>query len=167
MADHTLIIAVTGIAVSGVVGPAMTAWATRVSDRRQFIRDREGHRRDEMLVLFDEAASLLALGPVRLRQIMESHRDGSDLTEEMRVWPEQVYALGPRLRLRLGANHDVVTAFGTVRVRLIEAGELRRDDPDGQAHENAVLRFEASRADFLDAAQRALRAPIKDKEAQP
>jgi hypothetical protein len=57
-----------------------------------------------------------------------------------------------------------VTAYERVRARLVEAGEIGVDASDTQEHENAILRFEAARAEFLDGAQRALRAPISDKE---
>lgn len=81
MSDST-IIAIVGIAVSGVVGPVVTVWASGVNSRRQFVRDREDRRRHELLALLDEAASLLGLGAIRLRQTREHQRDDTTAPEE-------------------------------------------------------------------------------------
>jgi hypothetical protein len=159
MVSPTLIVSIVGIAVSGVVGPSATAWATRVAQRRQFIRDREAMRRDELLQLLDEAASLLGLGAIRIRQAVEMEIDDTS-----RAWPEAVFAMGQRLRLRLGPAHEIVTTYEEVRTTLVSAGEAQaaqRDQPDS---EQGVQRFESARSAFLDAAQRALDAPISDKE---
>lgn len=164
VASPTVIVSIAGIVVSGVVGPAVSTWAARVSARRQFVRDREATRRDELLSLLDEAASILGLGPVRLRQTREHASDRTTPEAEVRIWPEQVYALGQRLRLRLGAEHEVVTAYERVRARLVECGQIGSDVADTQKHENAILRFEAARGEFLDAAGRALKARISDKD---
>jgi hypothetical protein len=163
MSDST-IIAIVGIAVSGVVGPVVTVWASGVNSRRQFVRDREDRRRHELLALLDEAASLLGLGAIRLRQTREHQRDDTTAPEEVQAWPEQVYALGQRLRLRLGAKHAVVVAYETVRTELEEAGKVGLRDPDGESHENAILRFEAARGRFLDECLLALNAEISSKE---
>lgn len=158
VADSTLIVSIVGIAVSGVVGPVVTVWATRASARRQFMRDREDRRRHELLGLLDEAAAVLGLGAVRLRQGREQR---SEPTEEVRLWPEQVYALSQRLQLRLGAGHSVVTAYDSVRSELVNAGKVGVQDP---AHEEAILRFEDARGRFLAASLSVLNAPIQDKD---
>lgn len=162
VANTTLVVSVTGIVVSGVVGPTVTSWAARRAARKQFVRDQAARRREELLALLDEAASVLGLGPTRLRQTRELQRASAELPEELRLWPEQVYVIGQRLRLRLGGADPVVRAYDTVRERLIEAGQLAMQDE--QQHENAVLRFEAGRGEFLTSARAKLDAPIPEKE---
>jgi len=163
VANTTLIVSVTGIVVSGVVGPTVTSWAARRAARKQFVRDQAARRREELLALLDEAASVLGLGPTRLRQTRELQRASAELPEQLRLWPEQVYVIGQRLRLRLGGADPVVRSYDTVRERLIEAGQLAVQD-DEQQHENAVLRFEAGRGEFLTTARAKLDAPIPEKE---
>ncbi len=159
MADQTLIVSIVGIAVSGVVGPSATAWATRVAQRRQFVRDRGAKRRDELLQLLDEAASLVGLGAVRLRQTL-----AKETSDELRAWPERVFAMGQRLRLRLGPAHEIVTTYEVVRKTLVSAGKSQATQPDTPEDERTVEMFEMARAAFLDAAQQTLEAPIDDKE---
>lgn len=163
MASTTLIVSVTGIVVSGVVGPTATAWAARRAARKQFVRDRAASRRDELHGVLDEAASVLGLGPTRLRQTREAEQARLPLPEELRLWPEQVYTIGQRLRLRLGAADPVVAAYDIVRERLVDTDRLARDGDEKQ-HEDAVLAFEAAREQFLEAARAKLDAPIADKE---
>ena len=98
MANTTLVVSVTGIVVSGVVGPTVTSWAARRAARKQFVRDQAAKRREELHALLDEAASVLGLGPTRLRQTRELQRASAELPEDLRLWPEQVYVIGHQLR---------------------------------------------------------------------
>lgn len=165
MADPVLIASVTGIVVSGVVGPAATAWAARRAARKQFVRDQATKRRDDLRALFDEAARVLGVGPIRLRETWEAQHAGRELSDDLRAWPDRVYIIGQRLQLRLGLDDAVVTSYDAVRVALHDAGQLApgRDD---QGHEQAVLTFEAARNDFLATAQAKLDEPIPEKERQ-
>ncbi len=163
MADTVLIASITGIVVSGVVGPAATAWAGRRAARKQFLRDQAAKRRDDLRALCDEAARVLGVGPIRLRESWEAQASGAELTEAHRVWPDQVFVIGQRLQLRLGAGDKVVTQYDAVRQALRDAGQLP-PDAGRQRHEDAVSRFEAARDDFLAAAQAKLDEPISDQE---
>lgn len=162
MADSTLIVSVTGILVSGVVGPAVSTWAARRTARRQFLRDRAAGRMAELGSILDEAASLLGLGVTRLRQTREASLAGSQLGEDLRTYPEEVYVVGQRLRLRLGGEDPIVKAFEEVRASLVEASEC--PDDDESAHEAAAVCFEENRERFLTAARARLSAPISEKE---
>lgn len=162
MADAVLITSVTGIVVSGVVGPAATAWATRRAARKQFVRDQNAKRREDLRALLDEAARVLGVGPIRLRETWEAEAGGT-MPDVLRAWPDDVYVIGQRLQLRLGAEDAVVTKYRAVRTALHEAGQVA-PDAETQHHENAVLRFEAARDEFLAAAQAKLDEPIPDKE---
>lgn len=163
VANTVLIASVTGIVVSGVIGPAVTSFAARRAARKQFLRDQAAKRRDDLRVLFDEAATVLGVGPIRLRETWEAQQTGAALTIEQRAWPDTVYVIGQRLQLRLGAAHAVVTQYEVVRTSLREAGRLT-PNADQERHENAVLRFEAARNDFLAAARAKLDEPIPDQE---
>lgn len=162
MANTVLIASVTGIVVSGVVGPAATAWAARRTARKQFVRDQNAKRREDLRDLFDEAARVLGVGPIRLRETREAEAAGT-MTDELRAWPDQVYVIGQRLQLRLGGKDTIVTKYNAVRTALQQAGQIA-PDADAQRHENAVLRFEGARDEFLAAAQAKLDEPIPDKE---
>lgn len=163
VANTVLITSVTGIAVSGVVGPAATSWAARRAARKQFLRDQAAKRRDDLGALLDEAASVLGVGPIRLRETWEAAATGA-IPDALRAWPDEVYILGQRLRLRLGAQDPVVTRYETVRTALVDAGWVA---PDAEAalHDTAIEHFEVARDQFLAAAQAKLDAPISDKEA--
>jgi hypothetical protein len=160
LADTIVYTSIVGIVVSGVVGPAATAWGTRRAARKQFIRDREAKRREDLRELLDEAASLLGVGAIRLRELREASGAGETLPDEVRAWPASVYTMGQRLQLRLGRNNEVVSKYDQVRQRLVETDGVT--DRDG--HENAIRRFEGARDCFLEAARTELAKPIKDKE---
>lgn len=161
MANTTLIVSVTGIAVSGVVGPTMTAWAARRAQRHQFVRDREAKRRDELLGLLDEAAATIGSGATRMRQLAEAAAAGADPPPDLPAWSEKVFAIGQRLQLRLGGGHDIVKSYERARALLTELG---RAGADGATDDPAVERFEQARGEFLGAAQKALEAKVSHKE---
>jgi hypothetical protein len=164
VANTTLIASVTGIVVSGVVGPTATAWATRRAARSQFLRDRGAARRDELRGVLDEAAVLLGVGATRLRQAWEAHQSHTP-DSALQAWSEQVFAMGQRLRLRLPSENAVVKAYEVVRTRLVEASQLLSGAGDrDHAYEAALAAFEDARTSFLSAAQVALDAPITAKE---
>ncbi len=160
MANAILITSISGIVVSGVVGPSATAWSTRRTARKQFVRDQGAKGRDDLRTLFDEAASVLGLGPIRLRQIWEAGDAG--MTDALRAWPDEVYVIGQRLQLRLGAGDTVVTEYDKVRTALTRAGEVAPND--NERHDQAVKQFEDARDKFLAAALAKLKEPIPDKE---
>ena len=124
MANTTLIVSITGIAVSGVVGPSTTAWASRRAARAQFLRDRAADQRDELRTLLDQAASALGLGATRLRQAWESDQARGQDATGLQPWSEEVFTIGQRLRLRLRAEDPIVVAYDRVRQELVAAGEL-------------------------------------------
>jgi hypothetical protein len=164
VADRTLIISVAGVVMSGIVGPTLTAWAARVSQRKQFLRDREGTRRDELLALCDEAAALLAVGPARIREILDHVAQNRPAAEHTETWSDDVYAIEQRLVLRLGSRDPIVEAYAAVRASLAETLEISVDTDDQQRRENAVLRFESARAAFFETTKRAMHAPVTEKE---
>lgn len=161
MPDTTLIVSVTGIVMSGVVGPAATAWATRRAQRQQFVRDREARRRDELLGLLDEAAATIGSGATRMRELAEAADAGTDPPAELRAWSETVFSTGQRLRLRLGADHDIVTSYERARALLVEVGQA---GAAGTGQDRQVEAFEVARAEFLGASKKALDAPVSHKE---
>jgi hypothetical protein len=166
MANTTLIASVTGIAVSGIVGPSATAWASRQAARKQFVRDRAAGRRDELRSLLDEAAVTLGLAGPRLRQVQRQGPQNGDPNDLQPSWSEQVFTLGQRLRLRLPADDAIVLTYDETRAQLVALAEV-----PAQASEATVgaafTAFEAARDSFLAASRAALDAPISDEDQNP
>lgn len=162
LSDHsTLLVGVVGVIVSGFVGPAVTGWLTGKRDRARDRRAREVGLRDGLRDLTDEAARLLAVGATNLRRIHEAQRAGEAVPEDADEWQRSVFPMLQRLRLRLPAEHPVVSAFDSVHKRLVAVAETGNDDAKYKA---ALASYESARDDFLDAAREAIRAPISDKE---
>lgn len=122
MANNAVMVGVTGIVVSGVVGPTVAAWFARRSRSREFHREQVAARRNELRKLLDEAASLLASGPMNLR-ILHEQQAGTEV-EDARIWLSQVFPIGQRLQLWLPANHPVITSYECVREHLVEAARV-------------------------------------------
>jgi hypothetical protein len=143
--------------VSGVVGPQITAWWTRRSNRLQFDRDQNAKRRDELRTILDDAAVLLASGATNLRLTLENARSGQADSDELADWRRQVFPMGQRLRLRLSDDNEVVRAYDDARGALIATG-------DGTGNiEAAISNFETQRSRFLDEARRELNKKIPEK----
>jgi hypothetical protein len=151
----------TGIVVSGVVGPSATSWGARRTARKEFVRDQGAARRDELRTLLDEAAQVLGVGPIRLRQIWDEEKD-EEVRKLTRAWPDEVYVIGQRLQLRLGVDSSVVAAYERLRRELRDFGEIPPGETD--RHAAALKRFREDRSAFLTAALAKLDEPISDKE---
>lgn len=159
MADSAVVVGVTGIIVSGVVGPGVAAVLARRARTREFHREQVAARRGELRKLLDEAASLLASGPTNVR-ILHQQSAGAEL-ERARAWLSQVFPIGQRLQLWLPAHHPVVTSYERVRERLVEAAEA-----GPVAAGDVVLdQFEHERTAFLDRSRDALLSPIPEAGA--
>lgn len=156
MADSTVIVGVTGIIVSGVVGPSVAAVLARRSRSREFHREQVAARRSELRKLLDEAASLLASGPTNVRILHEQAT--SEEAEQARAWLSQIFPIGQRLQLWLPADHPVVTSYERVRKGLLQAAET------GPAAETGMVldQFERERTEFLDRSREALLSPIPE-----
>ena len=152
--DVTLIVSVVGIATSGVVGPQITAWATRKANRLQFDRERAANRIDELRGLVDEAAVLLAAGATNLRLLAQG------AATPPADWVQQVFPLGQRLRLRLPEDHAIVTAYDAVRAALTSTAEAAPDQLDA-----CLAEFEGKRSEFLRQARETLNAPVPEGRA--
>jgi hypothetical protein len=144
------VLGVTGIVVSGVVGPLVAAWASRRRDVERFARDQVERRREDLRTLVDEAAVLLGAGETNLRLAHEAAARGDLEPAAVREWAGKVPLLGQRLLLRLSSAHPVVRSFEAVRVALVDVGESY---DDASRYAAAVTAFEARRADFLEEAR--------------
>jgi hypothetical protein len=157
MADSTVVLGVTGIVVSGVVGPTVASWMARRARTREFHREQVAERRDELRSMLDEAASLLASAATNLRVLHQSRPDPDDL-QRARAWQSHVFPIGQRLQLWLPADHAVVEAYDRVRQQLLAAAESGQPMLD-----DALLeRFEHERARFLDASRQTLLSPLPE-----
>jgi hypothetical protein len=147
---------VTGIVVSGVVGPAIAAYFSRRGDRQRFARDQLQRNREDLRALVDEGAVLLGAGETNLRLAHEAASRGESEPDEVRDWAGKVHLLGQRLSLRLASSDAVVRAFERVRTALLAVGERYGNDDEYPA---AVAEFETRRTAFLDEARAALERP--------
>ncbi len=153
--DSTAVtVAVTGIVVSGVLGPVITSLVSHVSDARKFARDTARRRRDELRGVLDEAAVLLSAGPRMVRHLTAPGAPGH---REAVEWSASVYPMRERLVLRLPANHPVVAAYDRVRDALTALAETALDE------ESTMRAFEAARDSFLAEARQLLEAPIPER----
>ena len=156
MSDGAVVVGVTGIVVSGVVGPLVASWIGRKTERRAFTRARFRDQRDELRDLFDEAATLLSVGPRVLRR-RASNPDDAESCRSATEWSDQVFPLRERLLLRLPPSHDAVTTYDQVRT----AAQTLAEQPTA---ESEVSAYESARDAFLRAARAALDAPIPEKQ---
>jgi hypothetical protein len=147
--NAALITSIAGILVSGVVGPQFTSWSTRRANSKQFNRDQNARRRNDLRALLDEAALLLASGATNLRHLREANPD-----PELANWLSQIFPLGQRLRLRLPKDHQIVRAYAEVTDALATAA-----DSNIQA---VVADFETKRDRFLDVARQTLNTEIPE-----
>jgi hypothetical protein len=144
---------VTGIVVSGIVGPAIAAYFGRRGDRQRFARDQLQRRREDLRTLLDEGAVLLGAGETNLRVAHEAASRGESEPDEVRDWAGNVHLLGQRLLLRLADDDPVVVAYETVRAALVAVGETYGDEDQ---YREAVTHFETRRSAFLDQARAAI-----------
>jgi hypothetical protein len=152
----TLIVAVVGIVVSGLVGPWATAWATRRATRQQFDRDQRAKQRDDFRALVDDAGKLLGAGVTNLRIGREAKAAGSDEPDEVKEWASDVHLLRQRLLLRRAADDDVVTSYADVLDALEKVGGARSDDD----YKQAVGTYEQLMERFLSSARASLQSAV-------
>lgn len=162
--NPVLVTSVTGIVVSGVIGPAITSWAARRAARRQFLRDQAATRREDLRSLLDEAAAILGVGPTRLREAWEG-ADSSPSGGGLSRWSDDVHVLGQRLQLRLGPDDPVVACYQDVLEHLVNLGDA--EPGDREEHYLALLAaFERARNTFLAAGRSKLLSPVRESEPQ-
>lgn len=156
------VLGVTGIVVSGVIGPAVAAWLSCRAELRRFRRDEVARRREQLRAVLDEAAVLLAKGPTNLRLLRET---ASDTTEHERAseWLREVFPIGQRLQLWLPSDHATVRAYNKVREALVTTVEAT----DADVIDEALAQFDDLRREFLDEARGILLAPIANVGRAP
>ncbi|MDQ3878954.1 MAG: hypothetical protein M3290_11485 [Actinomycetota bacterium] len=159
MAESAVIVGVTGIVVSGVVGPTVASWLARRARVRDFHREQVAQRRGELRRLLDEAASLLASGPTNIR-ILHEHRSEAEV-EHAEDWLARVFPIGQRLQLWLPADHPVVASYERVREHLVDAAAAGPPP----ASDRVLFHFEEERNAFLAHARDALLSPIPETGA--
>jgi hypothetical protein len=160
MANSTVVLGVTGIVVSGVIGPAVASAMARRARTKEFHRDQVAERRNELRTVLDQAATLLAAGPTNLRLLREPGADPED-TRRARAWVSEVFPISQRLQLWLPADHPVVAAYDSVRQQLIQAAQA------GPESEDSVLEaYERARDRFLDVSRQTLLSPAPDSGSE-
>ena len=154
--SKTLVVAIVGIVISGLIGPAATAWATRRANSQQFDRDQKARRRDDLRTLVDEAAKLLGSGVTNLRLGREAKAAGSEEPDDVKEWGSQVHLLKQRLLLRRSSADRLILSFDGVLDSLEKVASADSDDQ----YEGAVTSYTTHMNAFLGAARSALDAPV-------
>jgi hypothetical protein len=154
----TLVVGVVGIVFSGFVGPTATGLLTDWRERKRDKRALVVARREDLLIVVDEAAAVLAGAVTKLRPLLAAVEAGQNAPKEPADFISTVFPLGQRLRLRLPGHHAVVVAYEEAREKLVI---LSKATSSQAVFDTAIESFEASRAAFLDAARMSLHAPIK------
>jgi len=148
--SNAAILGVTGIVVSGVVGPAIAFIAARNGDRRRYALDARQRQHEDLQKVVDDGAVLLGAGQTNLRLAREAVSAGGDVPEEVKEWSSQVHLLGQRLLLRLPATDPIIVRYEAVREALLALGESYGDEA---RYEDAAADFETRRDDFLTEAR--------------
>ena len=154
MDGGSVAVAITGIVVSGVLGPVITNKMTRRGDKQEFTRDTGRQRRDELRDLLDAAAALLSGGPRILRQQAQAPDDLAR-SAAAHEWADQVFPMRERLALRLPAEDPILAAYDGV---LTATKTLVKQSTDRAA----VTGYETARDTFLAKARSHLAATIPD-----
>jgi hypothetical protein len=104
-------VAITGIVVSGLLGPGLAAiWATR-SQRIRFTQERVLRDTAELRIVIDEVAQVLERADVTIRLAIIADSDvEADKEEVGRRLTSDIHAVSmliERVAMRLGSKHDV------------------------------------------------------------
>src|SRR4051794_38545980 len=97
--SNTVILGITGIVVSGVVGPLIAVWASRNGDRRRYDLDSRRRQYEDLQSVVDDGAVLLGAGETNIRLAHEAATSGTDVPAEVTEWSSRVHLLGERLLL--------------------------------------------------------------------
>ena len=153
------IVGVTGIVVSGVLGPSVSAWWGGKREREQDVRAQRMAHDADLRAVADEAAKALASAISKLRLALSARQDGRAFPPEVRDFLGELFALGQRLQLRAPAEGAIASSYESAREELIGLSQAT----SSQAEFDAVTKaFEQRRAAFLEAVRVALRVPIDD-----
>ena len=153
MDGGSVLVAVTGIAVSGILGPFVSNLMSGRGEQAKFARETARKNREELRDVLDDAAALLSDGPRILRQLAEQPNDTTRVAEA-REWSVQVFPMRERLALRLPDNDPILAAYDQVR----DATEELAKQPQDAA---AVTAYETARNRFLTAARTNLSATCR------
>lgn len=151
--NAALVVGVVGILVSGLVGPSVAAVWTSKREREKDERARLAARQDDLRDVVDDAAKVLGDAVPRLRAALGAQIAHQPLPVDVRDFLAEVFTLGQRLRLRVAATDQVVTAYDAAREQLKVVSEARTSQ---NAFDDAAKQFAIRRAEFLDYARKAL-----------
>jgi hypothetical protein len=147
------ILGVTGIVVSGVVGPLIAMWGNRNGDRLRHALEARRRQHEDLQAVADDGAVLLGAGETNLRLAHEAVSGHREIPPEVAEWSSRVHLLGQRLLLRLPADDPIVMSYEAVRSALLGLGDAYGD---GARYPRAAAEFEARRTAFLAEARVAL-----------
>jgi len=148
-----LVLEVTGIVVSGVVGPVVVSLAVRRSERLRLYLEEGERRRDELRVVLEEAGRLLGEGALNIRDAAAASRSGDPEPPELQQWTERVYLLEQRLLFRLTPDDTIIASLERVLDALADTDAVRAGSV---GYELLAKRFDVAQRLFLDVSRTAL-----------
>jgi hypothetical protein len=157
--NSTVVVAVVGIVVSGLLGPTITSLWTARRDRQKDHRALVVARREDLRDLIDDVATVLGGAVVNLRPLLAAEQQGQTPPKGPADFLGTLVPLGQRLRLRLPEDHPVIGSYDAVRGKLLA---LSKATDSQAAFDAAVEDFETARAKFLDKGRAALQAPVSE-----
>lgn len=155
------VVAVVAIIVSGIVGPALTAWWTRQRQRADHLE----RTQEELQAVLDEAAQALGRGKRAYERIYAADRDGRtpdacrEAFEERRLAMQQVRYAHDRIAMRFGTDSPVYIAYARGIKALDKQRHFARSFERGQVSEssrseqrNGHAEFDPARSAFVNEA---------------
>jgi len=159
--DHsTLLISLTSVVVSGLLGPTVIALWTAKRERDRDARDAVVSRRDDLRELLDETARTLAVAATHLRRVVAAQQDGAPPPDDQVEFLSKLAPFRLRLQLRLPDDHPILTAYEAVVTALTE---LENSTKSKLVWAAALDDFESKRKAYLQAGRAAVQAPIREE----
>jgi hypothetical protein len=138
-----LVLEVTGIVVSGVVGPVVVAYAVTSGDRRRLVEQEAEDDRDDLLKVLEESGSLLGSIAVGIQQLAADTR--AAMPSELHDLTSRLYLIRERLLFRLRPDGPIVESLDRILDVLKELDVA--EAPDYRALET---KFDPVHVTFLD-----------------
>jgi hypothetical protein len=171
-------VAITGILVSGVVGPSLGA----VMAQRQYKRARRSEREDDLLHMLDEVVLYVNRGRRALEAAAEHARAGAtpNEPEPRAAWEQYADVLPPmraafqRIFVRLGRSSEIPLAIENVRSAFFALREPIDRHRDGQVWEAkldseysaALVAFKATQDALYDAINERVGLPSDSRKGK-
>jgi len=149
----TLVLEVTGIVVSGVVGPVVVTMAVTRGEHRHLEEVEAERDRDDLLRVLEEGGQLLGSIALDMRQLARGLSTDDAELAELEKSASRVYLLRQRLLFRLRLDDPIVEGLDRVLDALMDFDWATAEAAD---YERLAKAFEDTQRAFLDVSRREL-----------